>query len=377
MEWQRSACCRRQLDFLYCLLSHALLHMWCLAHRRLTGRLLAQPAAWGQITAPRALDGHARLLGCSDAPARGAFPLARGFCASPAAVPHNGDAAQSAQSLAASHDFSVKAFYIAQRIDLAALAKAYTVTPHTSVQHRDSLVVRLEKQAAGGGASFPYVAVTGYGSCVFFDVSPEDRASFLTVAAGCATKLLPQPCVDDLRVAVRPGLSAWSSLAADTLSLRELDANSLRVVSSVLAQSVALNHFEGKVDGMLEVFSALNADMERTAGALSVPRERLFQLVAENNNVMMDVLARVGLLSRSDAAWAAAHYHQVFDALREDFELDERFENLHFKLDLIAKQLHFNLEMLQNRKSDRLEYIIILLISCEVIISLSDKGLFS
>ena len=329
------------------------------------------------MSAPGALDCAARLLGCSDAPARGVTPLARGFCASPAPVAHNGDAAQPAQSLAASHDFSVKAFYIAQRIDLAALAKAYTVTPHTSVQHRDSLVVRLEKQAEGGGASFPYVAVTGYGSCVFFDVSSEDRASFLTVAAGCATKLLPQPCVDDLRVAVRPGLSAWSSLAADTLSLRELDANSLRVVSSVLAQSVALNHFEGKVDGMLEVFSALNADMERTAGALSVPRERLFQLVAENNNVMMDVLARVGLLSRSDAAWAAAHYHQVFDALREDFELDERFENLHFKLDLIAKQLHFNLEMLQNRKSDRLEYIIILLISCEVIISLSDKGLFS
>ena len=359
--------------------------MWCLTRRRLAGRCLAQTAAWPQqqLTALQLLDGHTRRLGCSDAGSfetRGVAPYARGFCA------YAAGGVEAAQSLAASHEFSVKAFYIAQRIDLAALAKAYTVTPHTSTQHRDSLVVRLEKPAAadGGGqttppatsSSFPYVAVTGYGSCVFFDVSAADRASFLTVARGCATKLLPQPCVDDLRVAVRPGLAAWSSLAADTLSLRELDANSLRVVSSVLAQSVALNHFEGKVDGMLEVFSALNADMERTAGALSVPRERLFQLVAENNNVMTDVIARVGLLSRSDAAWAAAHYHQVFEALREDFDLDERFENLHFKLDLISKQLHFNLEMLQNRRSDRLEYIIIALIAAEVVISLSDKGLF-
>ncbi len=198
-----------------------------------------------------------------------------------------------------------------------------------------SLLPEAAMSSEGGDDShtsvFPFVAVTGFGSVVFFDLSPRAQASFLAAAAACAVKPLPSACVDDLRVAVRPTLPAWSALAADTLSLRALDGNNLRVVSSVLAQSVALAHFESKVDGMLEVFSALNADLERTGGALKLPRERLFQLVAENNNILSDVITKLGLLSRSDAAWAAQQYHDVFSQLREDFELDDRFENLHFK----------------------------------------------
>jgi uncharacterized Rmd1/YagE family protein len=258
-------------------------------------------------------------------------------------------------------EITVKAFYIGQRIDLTQLAAIFAPFPRS--QHRDSLIVRLDRplgSTATTATSSPlsYAAVTGYGSVVFFDVDTTSASEFLASARGCATKLLPQPCVDDLRVAINPGLPSWSSLAADTLSLRQLDGNSLRVVSSVLAQSVALNHFEGKVDTMLEVFSALNADLEATGGKLRVPRERLFKLVAENNNVLTDVIVRVGLLSRSDAAWASAHHFDIHAALREDFELDDRFENLHFKLDLIGKQLHFNLEIVQNRKSDNLEWCV-------------------
>lgn len=232
------------------------------------------------------------------------------------------------------------------------------------------MIVSLQEDGQPGSV-FATVAVTGYGSVVFFDVTGSAREAFLEKAKGCAVKLLPSPCVDDLRVAVRPSLPAWSHLQGDTLALRELDAGSLRVVSSVLAQSVALAHFETKVDLMLDVFATLNADLEATGGAVKLPRERLFQLVAENNNVLTDVITKLGLLSRSDAAWAAAQYHEVFSQLKEDFELDDRFENLHFKLELIGKQLTFNLEILQNRKSDSLEWIIIALISVEILVSLA------
>ena len=129
---------------------------------------------------------------------------------------------------------------------------------------------------------------------------------------------------------MQPSLPHWSALAADTLALRALDSNNLRVVSLVLAQSVALNHFEAKVDAMLEVFGALNREMEKV-GTMPLPKRRLFQLVAENNSTITDVITKLGLLSRSDAAWAAARYATVWEGLRADFELDDRFENLHFK----------------------------------------------
>lgn len=45
------------------------------------------------------------------------------------------------------------------------------------------------------------------------------------------------------------------------------------------------------------------------------------------------------------------------------------------RLDLIGKQLHFNLDILQNKKSDSLEWIIIILISVEILVSLSELWL--
>ena len=186
---------------------------------------------------------------------------------------------------------------------------------HPKAQHRDSVIISL---APDGGTS--YASVTGFGSVVLFGVAPAAQAAFLEAARRAATKQLATPYADELQLQVQPSLPHWSALAADTLALRALDSNNLRVVSLVLAQSVALNHFEAKVDAMLEVFGALNREMEKV-GTMPLPKRRLFQLVAENNSTITDVITKLGLLSRSDAAWAAARYAKVWEGLRADFEL--------------------------------------------------------
>ena len=62
----------------------------------------------------------------------------------------------------------------------------------------------------------------------------------------------------------------------------------------------------------------------------------------------------------------------MWSGLRADFELEERFDHLDYKLNLIQTQSKFYLEILQNRKSDTLEWIIIVLISMEICVSLYD-----
>ena len=224
-------------------------------------------------------------------------------------------------------------FRAAQSIDLGALAREYAV--HPKAQHRDSVIISLAPDGGAPGvgessSGSAYASVTGFGSVVFFGVAPAAQAAFLDAARRACTKQLAAPYADELQLRVQPSLRHWSALAADTLALRALDSNNLRVVSLVLAQSVALNHFEAKVDAMLEVFGALNREMEKV-GTMPLPKRRLFQLVAENNSTITDVITKLGLLSRSDAAWAAARYAKIWEGLRADFELDDRFENLHFK----------------------------------------------
>ena len=70
--------------------------------------------------------------------------------------------------------------------------------------------------------------------------------------------------------------------------------------------------------------------------------------------------------------WKLPQYERIWEALREDFELEDRWTFLDTKLSLIEKQTHFLLEILQNRKSNTLEWTIIVLIFLEICVSLYD-----
>lgn len=107
-------------------------------------------------------------------------------------------------------------------------------------------------------------------------------------------------------------------------------------------------------------------------------------------------------LSRSDIAWKDAKYAEIWEYLRDEFELTQRFASLDFKLKFVEvcffqsvlvretvvnclnvsvtvtiffflqHNIRFLQESLQNRKSDSLEWLIIVLIGTEILISIYD-----
>jgi uncharacterized Rmd1/YagE family protein len=72
---------------------------------------------------------------------------------------------------------------------------------------------------------------------------------------------------------------------------------------------------------------------------------------------------------RSDIAWKDAKYGQIWEFLRDEFELTQSFANLDYKLKFVEHNVRFLQEILQNRKSATLEWLIIILISMEIAIS--------
>jgi uncharacterized Rmd1/YagE family protein len=218
-----------------------------------------------------------------------------------------------------------------------------------------------------------YFVVYNYGSVVFFNMGRREREECLKLVRSFCPKPLPVPCTDDYRVMVRPGLEPWALFEADHVVLKRLDLNNISVIGTVLAQTVALEHHELKVDNMIEIFSGLNKTTYET-GEMDISKNKLFKLVAENNNTLTELVTRMRLLGRSDTAWQYAQYDKVWNGLRKDFELEDRFDHLDYKLNLIQTQVKFYLEILQNRKSDTLEWIIILLISMEICVSLYDMS---
>ena len=63
-------------------------------------------------------------------------------------------------------------------------------------------------------------------------------------------------------------------------------------------------------------------------------------------------------------------YGRIWEFLRTELEMDPRFKILDMKLNLIQDNLKYFLEILQARKSDALEWTIIVLIGVEICLSL-------
>jgi len=325
----------------------------------------------------------------------------------------------------------VKAYYVARSIDVA---KLYVARPddtnenavYAGTRHHNSVLLSFDKEESSKDSELMglrgHAVVFAYGSVVFFHVNDDAQKRCLRSFAPICTEPIPEgfqptedycvkirppagsPAVDDalewpkhktelisvtgkesLRrkmaaLSLNQGLLDRSASPAggpsevrfDAVTVPRLDVHNLSVIATVVAQSVALDYYSVKVDAMLATFSKLNASVEQTGVFTDLERQSLFRLVAQNNTMFTDVIAKIGLLERSDPAWKFLEYMKIWDGLRDEFEVEERFKKIEFKLNLIQYNTKFFLEMLHGQKSNTLEWIIIILISMEIIIGCAD-----
>ncbi|KAK1306110.1 hypothetical protein QJS10_CPA10g02046 [Acorus calamus] len=271
----------------------------------------------------------------------------------------------------------VKAFFLCTSIDLKSMQteNLYNVLPATSrsvnyvaLRYSD-FPQEIVDLGVNDGSRHRYMIVFQYGSAVLFNIPDDEIEKYLDIVKKHATGLLPEMRKDDYAVVEKPFLMTWMEGGPDYLVLKNLDADGIRIIGSVLGQSVALDYYVRQVDDMVKEFTDINRGMEKT-GTFTMQRKKLFQLVGKANSNMADVIIKLGLFDRSEIAWRNANYAQILEYLREEYELTQRFGSLDFKLKFVEHNIHFLQEVLQNRRSDLLEWCIIILLTIENLISI-------
>lgn len=248
--------------------------------------------------------------------------------------------------------------------------------------------------ASISGSDIQYMVVFQYGSVVLFNVRDHEIDRYLQIVKKHASEVLHDmkkdgkgslkdgkegslkdgkdgAFTDEYEVKEKPTLETWMEGGLDYIMLQYLNIDGIRTIGSVLGQSIALDYYVRQVDGMVGEFTDINRGMEKT-GTFTMKRKKLFQLVGKANSNLADVILKLGLFERSDIAWKDAKYAQIWEYLRDEFELTQRFASLDFKLKFVEHNIRFLQEILQNRKSDFLEWLIIVLIGAEILISVYD-----
>ncbi|CAI0462995.1 unnamed protein product [Linum tenue] len=159
-----------------------------------------------------------------------------------------------------------------------------------------------------------YMVVFQYGSAVLINIEDHE--------------------VENYAIKEKPRLEDDMQGGPDYIVLKTLDTDSIRIIGSVLGQSIALDYFVSQVDGMVEEFAGINRGMEKT-GTFTMDRTTLIKLVGKANSNLADVILKVGLFERSEIAWKDAKYSQIYEYLRDEYEVAQRFGSLDFKLKFV------------------------------------------
>ncbi|KAK0592699.1 hypothetical protein LWI29_023825 [Acer saccharum] len=273
----------------------------------------------------------------------------------------------------------VRAYFNSTSVDLRSLVeqnKQNFIPPSSRMTNYVVLKFGNFSNHNGSGACLSgsdccFMVVFQYGSIVLFNVCEREVDGYLKIVERHASGLLPEMRKDEYEVIEKATLSTWMQGGLDHIMLQFLNVDGIRIIGSVLGQSIALDYYVRQVDGMVAEFTDINRGMEKT-GTFTMESKKLFQLVGKANSNLADVILKLGLFERSDIAWKDAKYAQIWEYLRDEFELTQRFASLDFKLKFVEHNIRFLQEILQNRKSDFLEWLIIILISAEILISLYD-----
>ena len=222
--------------------------------------------------------------------------------------------------------------------------------------------------------------------------------------------------IAEFPIIIQPDHPDLNDLTPDRIILQKLEFNNIRTLSHVLGQSVALDRYAEVAERMLSNFMHMNSTMKRRGDFKDVKKHKLLSLVAENNMILTDIIAKLGLQERFDIAWKSNQHNEVYEHLREELEIEDRFEIVQTKvsavwlgcavlgcavlccavlccadcqegcsadrnhiaknvlltrrglvqLELVQDNLKYFLEIMQNNKSVLLEWLIIGLISAEI-----------
>ena len=154
-----------------------------------------------------------------------------------------------------------------------------------------------------------------------------------------------------------------------TLVVDALTATRAAVVALIVAQSAAMEYYERIVADLFARSTALVDPLERR-GTVSLMTRRLHRFIGQAVATRAEVVAVLALLDKPDATWDDPALDRIYDDLRAEFDLNDRYDTLTQKLQGSQETLELMLDVARDRRMWLLEIAIFLLIAVEVLMEL-------
>ena len=252
------------------------------------------------------------------------------------------------------HSFNAVAFV--ENLPLRDLSPAYPEARRTT----HYLQYRLEE----GCEVFLYP----FGAIVFLDAPGPLRERELERLRRARPELT-SPTVIIERFTVRVDPNTRPDVIDGVLQLDRLTPERASIIAMTVGQSAAMEYYERIVDEMFGRTDRLVDRLERR-GSVSWGIRPLHRVIGAAVSTRNEVLTILHLLDMPDEAWEDPGIGRIYEELRAEFDLGDRYQAMEMKLRSIQESLELVLDAARDRRLVLLEASIVLLIVVEIVLSL-------
>lgn len=254
---------------------------------------------------------------------------------------------------------SLETRYLGEQTDLKKIQESVKKYRYLNRDH--PLVVQLLDEE--------YAVLTKFGTVTFWNTKKglanqfaKEIAPFIKSARGA------YEYTDTLKVYVG---AETEKASFEKLYIKDLDVEKMKIISYVSAQSVALDRYEEEINERLDELGKVVENL-KTSGRTRFTQASLLKQVGHILSVKQNAVSSLSLFDKPDETWDRAEIEKLYDSLRSEYELRDRFDILNEKIDFLSENNTTLLNFISSQKSNFLEVIIIILIAFEIIIFLPD-----
>jgi uncharacterized Rmd1/YagE family protein len=204
-----------------------------------------------------------------------------------------------------------------------------------------------------------------FGAVVFIGIDePECARVMKALVAELATE--PRaPLEETFAVEVVPGASP--AVRFDRVVVADLDVRVVEILALVVAQSVAMEYYEGDVDALVGALEERSRTLART-GAFRGSARELLKFIGRGMLMRTQVVHTLSLLDSPGATWDDESLDRLYRGLRISFEIDERYRGLDHELRIVQDNLTLMVDMVRQRRLILLEVAVAVFVGAELIV---------
>lgn len=257
--------------------------------------------------------------------------------------------------------YKVVAYQIAETIDVRKLRNDSTLVPF--YYDGEELFFEVSENK--------YFSVFKYGVICFFNFEEAEVTSYLNKLRDYSNGALETKFDEEFII---DASAKEDFFGHNKISISKPSREAFRLIMLNVAHSSAMDYFAEQTRKLLET-TKFHTNLLETKGKLGLPAKKMKKHIGRTLNLKNEIAANLYIFDSPLVTWDNEYLHMLNIELKKTFELMPRYQTLKEEINIIKENLELFKDIMQHSESEKLEWIIIILILVEVVNLFAEKFL--